>query len=159
MSPHWMKKAFSILLQMDFIVVCEDNDFGLGFAELKINHIRCVSCFIQNSSETLHSSKEKKVRLLSQKGSHLKEESWSTWVQKWYAKWFRTHKQWNWIQHAVAQGITAKSQEYLKAQFTRMQHEKWYGGSWHSTWVLSQRVLLSHRATIYRNNELPSNQW
>lgn len=61
-----MKKAFSILLQMDFTVVCEDNDFGLGFAELKINHIRCVSCFIQNSSETLHSSKEKKEAALTE---------------------------------------------------------------------------------------------
>lgn len=52
-SSQWMKKAFSILLQMYFTVVSENNGFVLTFAKLKINYTRCVlaACFIQSSAE------------------------------------------------------------------------------------------------------------
>lgn len=54
MSDQWMKKAISILLQIYFTVVSEDNGFVLTSAELQINCTRCVlaACSIQSSNET-----------------------------------------------------------------------------------------------------------
>lgn len=54
MSAQWMKKVFSILLQMYFMVVREDNGSALTSAELNINYPRCVltASFFQSSNET-----------------------------------------------------------------------------------------------------------
>lgn len=50
MSTQWLQKAVSILVQMYFTVVSEDNGFVLTSAELKINKA-CVNSLFYSEQE------------------------------------------------------------------------------------------------------------
>lgn len=137
MSPQWMKKAFSLLLQMHFTAVCKDNGFSLTSAELKINYTRCVltACFIQNSSETRIKCNLKWKRWgLSQRKAKSYEGKNLQQV--------RTDVVWKVIQlvqtvkfNQTFSGPRKSLQVSHKniCRVTRMQREKWRGASWEST--------------------------